>query len=73
MNTSTEVVYTVVGMSCDHCRSSVLEEVQEIDGVRTVDLDLTNGRLEVDGADVTREQISSAVKLAGYELDEGVV
>lgn len=57
-------------MSCDHCRSSVLEEVREIDGVRNVLLDLTSGRLEVDGADVSKNQIESAVELAGYKLDE---
>lgn len=67
---STKSVYHVVGMSCDHCRSSVLEEVREIDGVRNVFLDLTSGRLEVDGPDVSKNQIESAVELAGYKLDE---
>ena len=70
MNTSAKGVYKVEGMSCDHCRSSVLEEVQDIDGVRNVILDLTSGRLEFDGADVSRDQIKSAVELAGYKLDE---
>jgi copper chaperone CopZ len=72
MSTSTKGVYRVEGMSCDHCRSSVLEEVQEIDGVQNVVLDLTSGRLEVDGADVSTDQIRSAVELAGYKLEEAV-
>jgi copper chaperone CopZ len=70
MSTSTKGVYQVVGMSCGHCRSSVLEEVQEIDGVRSAILDLTSGRLEVDAGDVSTDQIRSAVELAGYKLDE---
>lgn len=72
MSTSTKGVYKVEGMSCDHCRSSVLEEVQEIDDVRSAVLDLTSGRLEVDGADVSTDQIRSAVELAGYKLKEAV-
>ena len=71
MSTSTRSVYKVVGMSCGHCRNSVLEEVQEIDWVHSVDLDLTSGRLEIRGTTVSREQIKSAVELAGYELEGG--
>lgn len=72
MSTSTKGVYKVVGMSCDHCRSSVLEEIQEIDGVSHVELDLTSGRLELEAADVSADQIRSAVELAGYKLEEAV-
>lgn len=72
MSTSSIDVYKVVGMSCDHCRSSVLEEIQEIAGVNHVELDLTTGRLEVKADDVSVEQIRSAVELAGYELKEAV-
>jgi copper chaperone CopZ len=71
MSTSERSVYKVTGMSCEHCRSSVLEEVQEIDGVLSVDLDLTSGRLEVEGTAVSEKQIKSAVAIAGYGLEEG--
>lgn len=71
MSTSARSVYKVVGMSCDHCRSSVLEEVQNIHGVHSVELDLTSGRLEIEGTRVSGEQVRSAVELAGYELEEG--
>ncbi|MCA9860684.1 MAG: heavy-metal-associated domain-containing protein [Thermomicrobiales bacterium] len=70
MSASERSVYKVKGMSCDHCRSSVLEEVQEIDGVLSVDLDLESGRLEVEGPAVTEKQIRSAVEIAGYVLEE---
>lgn len=68
MDDSAVNVYTVVGMSCDHCRNSVLEEVREVEGVRDASLDLESGRLEVEGAEVSPDRISSAVELAGYEL-----
>ncbi|HMT04146.1 MAG TPA: cation transporter [Solirubrobacterales bacterium] len=72
MSTSTRSVHKVVGMSCGHCRSSVLEELHEVDGVHAVDLDLTSGRLEVLGTAVSLDQIRSAVERAGYELEEEI-
>ena len=41
--------YTVVGMTCDHCVLSVREEVSEVEGVESVDVDLASGRLDVVG------------------------
>ena len=46
MTTST---YTVTGMTCGHCVASVTEEVSEVTGVETVDVDLDSGLLTVTG------------------------
>lgn len=70
MGTTTKGVYRVTGMSCGHCRESILEAVQRTDGVTHVELDLASGRLDVDGTGVSTEQIRSAVELAGYRLEE---
>lgn len=48
MNTAT---YTVVGMTCSHCVASVTEEVQEVPGLASVDVDLETGRLTVTSDD----------------------
>lgn len=72
MTTSASHMYRVLGMNCGHCRSSVLEEVEEIVGVRNARLDLDSGRLEFEGTDVTSDQVRSAVERAGYELEEAV-
>ncbi|SFQ43748.1 copper ion binding protein [Amycolatopsis arida] len=64
-----ESTYTVKGMTCGHCVSSVKEEVGAVAGVRDVDVDLTTGRLTVRTAEpVPVERISAAVVEAGYEL-----
>jgi copper chaperone len=60
--------YTVEGMSCNHCRLSVSEEVSEVAGVEDVEVELADGRLEVVGADVDDAAISAAVEDAGYRL-----
>ncbi|MEV4567143.1 copper ion binding protein [Nonomuraea sp. NPDC049419] len=66
MSTAT---YTVNGMTCGHCVSSVKEEVGEVAGVTGVEVDLATGLLTVTSDEpVGRDLIASAVKDAGYEL-----
>jgi copper ion binding protein len=66
MSTST---YTVVGMTCSHCVSSVTEEVSQVPGVREVDVNLDTGGLTV-SSDTTIDAaaVRAAVEEAGYEL-----
>ncbi|GAA3626111.1 copper ion binding protein [Lentzea atacamensis] len=64
-----ESTYTVKGMTCGHCVSSVTEEVGQISGVRQVDVDLPTGKVTVTSdAPVSEEAVRAAVTEAGYEL-----
>ncbi|MEV0347733.1 cation transporter [Nonomuraea sp. NPDC050680] len=66
MSTAT---YTVKGMTCGHCVSSVKEEVGEVAGVTSVEVDLASGLLTVDSESLIDEAtIVAAVKEAGYEV-----
>ena len=60
--------YTVEGMTCGHCRKSVIEEVLQVDGVKGVDVDLDSGRLTVAGEQFDDAAIHAAVDEAGYTL-----
>jgi copper chaperone CopZ len=62
MSTST---YTVTGMTCGHCVSSVTEEVSELAGVTDVQVELETGRLTVTG-DADAAAVTGAVEEAGY-------
>jgi copper chaperone len=65
-NTST---YTVTGMTCGHCVSSVTEEVQEIPGVEKVGVVLQTGALTVTSSQpVDDDAVQRAVEEAGYQL-----
>jgi copper chaperone CopZ len=71
MATATETdarIYTVTGMTCDHCVLSVTEEVADAAGVEQVDVDLASGRLEVTGSGFADEAIVAAVQAAGYAV-----
>lgn len=61
--------YTVKGMTCGHCVSSVTEEVGEVSGVTGVNVDLATGLLTVESdAPVDDAAITAAVEEAGYEV-----
>ncbi|WP_069162307.1 heavy-metal-associated domain-containing protein [Nocardia altamirensis] len=61
--------YTVTGMTCGHCVSSVKTEIGKIDGVTSVDVDLASGAVRVDStAPITDSVIAAAVDEAGYEV-----
>ena len=61
--------YTVTGMTCGHCVSSVTEEVQEIPGVEDVDVVLETGAVTITSAEpIDRGAVQAAVEEAGYQL-----
>ncbi|WP_433356450.1 heavy-metal-associated domain-containing protein [Microtetraspora malaysiensis] len=61
--------YTVKGMTCGHCVSSVKEEVGEVAGVTGVEVDLATGLVTVDSeGPVDAAAIAAAVEEAGYEV-----
>lgn len=64
----TERTYTVEGMTCGHCSTSVIEEVLTVSGVKAADVDLDSGVLTVAGERFDDGAISAAVDEAGYTL-----
>ena len=66
---SETTTYTVTGMTCGHCVSSVTEEVSEVPGVQGVDVVLESGAVTVtsDGP-VDESAVKAAVEEAGYSL-----
>ena len=61
--------YTVTGMTCGHCVSSVTEEVQEILGVENVDVVLETGAVTITSAEpIDEAAVRAAVDEAGYQL-----
>ncbi|HMJ37760.1 MAG TPA: heavy-metal-associated domain-containing protein [Baekduia sp.] len=65
--TPTTHQYVVEGMTCEHCRASVSEEVAAIDGAQDVQVDLHSGGLTILG-DVSDHAVRAAVAEAGYHV-----
>jgi copper chaperone CopZ len=62
-----ELSYVVAGMTCDHCRLSITEEVADVAGVAAVDVDLDTKRVRVRGIEVDDDAVVAAIDEAGYE------
>lgn len=66
MSTTT---YTVSGMTCGHCVSSVSGEIGRLDGVTDVQVDLSSGAVTVTSdAPLDPAAVAAAVDEAGYQL-----
>ena len=59
-------VYSVTGMTCGHCVSSVTEEVGKVDGVTNVEVNLEAGEATVTGDGFTDAAVIAAVDEAGF-------
>ncbi|GHE47965.1 copper chaperone [Streptosporangium violaceochromogenes] len=65
----TTTTYTVRGMTCGHCVSSIKEEVSEVTGVSGVEVELATGRMTVTARDRLDDgAVKAAVEAAGYEV-----
>ena len=61
--------YTVIGMTCGHCVSSVTRTVDAIEGITDVRVDLASGSLTFTSDEpVARDAVDAAVREAGYQL-----
>jgi len=65
----TTTLYSVTGMTCDHCVKAVTEELLQLDGVSQVAIDLPTGAVTVTSEqDLARDAVAAAVDEAGYAL-----
>ena len=55
-------------MTCDGCVKAVKEALLDVGGVDAVEIDLKSGvaEVQISSADISLDQLSMAVKLAGY-------
>ena len=65
---SETVTYRVPGMSCEHCKTAVSEELSAVEGVESVDVDLQTKLVRVAGAALDDSALRAAIDEAGYEV-----
>jgi copper ion binding protein len=64
-----QTVYTVKGMSCQHCVDTVSDEIGKVDGVTDVQVELRNGLVTVSSTGpLAQLAVEVAVAEAGYEI-----
>jgi copper chaperone CopZ len=66
--TADQLTYSVPGMSCGHCRTAIIAEVEQVPGVASVDVDLDAKRVTVAGSGVDDAAVRAAIDEAGYDI-----
>ncbi len=66
---SESATYRVPGMSCDHCRAAVSEELSAVAGVEEVGVDLQRKLVTVSGRSLDDGALRAAIDEAGYEAE----
>ena len=66
---SDTLTYRVPGMTCEHCRIAVAEELSAVPGVECVEVDLDAKLVNVNGAPLDDAALRAAIDEAGYEAD----
>jgi copper chaperone len=65
----TQETIKVEGMSCMHCQLRVKKAIEQVEGVRKVDVDLLKKQavVEYEEGKADPEKIKAAIREAGYE------
>jgi copper chaperone len=66
---SESTTYRVPGMSCEHCRAAVTDEVSAVAGVESVGVDLETKLVTVSGSALDDAALRAAIDEAGYEAE----
>jgi copper chaperone len=59
--------YVVAGMTCEHCKVAVTEEVAQVPGVAAVEVDLDTKLVRIHGSAVDPAAVVAAIDEAGYD------
>ena len=62
-------ILKVKGMSCQHCVMSVTKALNQLEGIKNVQVDLAKGEVQFDNTKaVLMDRIEKAIEEAGYEV-----
>jgi copper chaperone CopZ len=61
------ITYRVPGISCEHCKHALTEELAAVAGVESVDVDLDGKLVVVRGRELDDARLRGAIGEAGYE------
>lgn len=60
-------IFTVTGMTCEHCEKAVVRAVRQLDRAAEVHADRIQNRVEVD-SEQPREALTQAITEEGYTV-----
>jgi uncharacterized protein len=68
-NDMTEKTVKVSGMTCNHCKANVHNNLSAIAGIENIEIDLESGKVKMTGEDIDLEEVKSKVESIGYQYE----
>jgi copper chaperone len=65
---TSDLTYSVPGVSCAHCEAAIVEEVNRVPGVTDVKVELDAKRVAVSGRGLDESTVRAAIEAAGYDV-----
>ena len=62
-----EKTVKVGGMTCNHCKANVQNNLSSIDGIDEIEIDLESGRVKMTGDEIDLSEVKSKVESIGYD------
>jgi len=69
-NTMGNRTIKVEGMTCNHCKTNVENNLLKLDFIKDIKVDLTSGLVELEGDDINLLQVEEVVNGLGYKYSE---
>jgi uncharacterized membrane protein YraQ (UPF0718 family)/copper chaperone CopZ len=66
-DTAMEKTVVVHGMTCNHCKMNVENNLKTVEGVKTIDVDLDTARVRLTGEHIDLDEVKKTVEGIGYE------
>jgi copper chaperone CopZ len=64
-----EKIFFVRGMSCNHCKKRVEDQLKKIEGIQAVNADLDRQIVTITGDELDLNQVKKMVEDIGYRYD----
>lgn len=64
-----EKTVKVSGMTCNHCKANVQNNLSTIQGIENIDIDLVTGTVKIKGDDINLDEVKSRVESIGYQYE----
>lgn len=67
-NLNNDNAYLITGMTCNHCKQTATEAIENCTGVEKVEIDLDSGKAYIQGSDINDDEIITSIKSVGFSI-----
>ena len=64
-----EKTVKVSGMTCNHCKANVENNLSAIEGIKNIEIDLESGKVKMTGEDIDLGAVKNKVESIGYQFE----